>query len=197
MWYNITVIKRDYGYLYVREMSFMKTTIIGRKCTLRDSFKERAEKKLAKIEKLFGEEAEAKVTATAEKSIKIVEITVYKNGMIFRAEERSQDMIDALDDCVDTLIRKIRKNKTRIEKKLRDVSFDDIVAGADEKEDADYEVVRTKEVELKPQLVEEAILQMNLLGHQFYMFLNGETNEVNVLYKRGESGYGIIIPKTE
>ena len=94
----------------------MKITITGRKCTPRESFKTHAEKKLAKIERFFGEEAEAKITATVEKSAKIVETTVAHGGMIFRAEERAEDMEDALDGCVDSLVRQIRKNKTRVER---------------------------------------------------------------------------------
>ena len=93
----------------------MKITTIGRKCTIRDSFKENAEKKLKKVERFFGDSAEAKITATVEKNCQIVEITVNNNGMIFRSQERSENMNDALDLCVDSLIRQIRKNKTRLE----------------------------------------------------------------------------------
>lgn len=176
----------------------MKITIIGRKCSPRDSFREHAEKKLAKIERFFGSDVEAKVTATVEKSSQSVEITVNNNGMIFRAQERAENMNEALDKCVDTLIRQIRKNKTRIEKKLREGNFD---AFADEaepvSEEVEYELVRNKTVLLKPQSVEEAILQMNLIGHQFYVFLNEENNEVNVVYRRSDTGYGLISPEIE
>ena len=97
----------------------MKITIIGRKCTPRDSFKERAEKRLKKVEKFFGPDAEAKITATVEKNEQIVEVTVFYNSMIFRSQERAANMNDALDRCADSLVRQIRKNKTRVEKKLR------------------------------------------------------------------------------
>ena len=106
----------------------MNITIIGRKCNPREDFKERVEEKLRKVEKFFGADATAKITATVEKNQKICEITLIKKSMIFRAQERSDDLEDALDICVDSLIRQIRKNKTRIEKKLRDVSFDDVLA---------------------------------------------------------------------
>ena len=139
----------------------MKITVIGRKCTPRDSFKEHAEKKLKKIERFFGADAEAKVTATVEKSTQIVEVTVVYNGMIFRAEERAQNMNEALDNCVDSLIRQIRKNKTRVEKKLRTGSIDSIVAGAEStelvEEEVEFNVVRQKSVAVKPQSVDEAI----------------------------------------
>ena len=174
----------------------MNITIIGRKCTPRDSFKERAEDKLQKVEKFFGPDADAKVTATVEKNTKIVETTLSKGGYIFRAQERSQDMEEALDKCVDSLIRQIRKNKTRLEKRIHELSFDEVFNSYDEDE-AEFDLVRTKSVILKPESVEEAILQMNLIGHQFYMFLNAETEELNVVYKRKDGGYGILEPTTE
>ncbi len=174
----------------------MNITIVGRKCTPRENFKERAEEKLRKVEKFFGPDATAKITATVEKNQKICEITLAKKSMIFRAQERSDDLEDALDMCVDSLVRQIRKNKTRIEKKLRDVSFDDILSNWDVEEE-DLEVVRTKTVTLKPETVEEAILQMNLIGHIFYMFRNAETDSVCVVYRRNDGGYGLIEPDFE
>ncbi len=171
---------------------FMNITIIGRKCNPREDFRLRAEKRLSKIDKLFGEEATAKVTATVEKSCHIVEVTVTKSGMIFRAEESAENMIDALDNCVDSLIRQIRKNKTRLDKKLHSEVLDDFFEPLDE--DEDFDIIREKTISLKPQSVEEAILQMNLLGHKFYMFLNADTDEINVVYKRNATGYGVIAP---
>ncbi len=171
----------------------MNITIIGRKCNPREDFRQRAEKRLEKVEKLFGEEANAKVTATVEKTCHIVEVTVTKGGMIYRAEESAENMVDALDNCVDSLIRQIRKNKTRLDKKLHSAVLDDFFA-EEIIEETDYDVIREKTISLKPQSVEEAILQMNLLGHQFYMFLNAETDEINVVYKRNATGYGLISP---
>ncbi len=173
----------------------MNITIIGRKCTPRESFKARAEEKLRKVEKFFGADATAKITATVEKNVKICEITLTKRNMLFRAQERSDDLEEALDRCVDSLIRQIRKNKTRIERKLRDVSFDDVLADVIDEEE--IEVVRTKTVVLKPETVEEAILQMNLLGHMFYMFRNAESDEICVVYKRNDGGYGLMEPENE
>lgn len=170
----------------------MNIIIVGRKCTPKEAFKERAEKKLAKVERFFGEDTEAKVTVTVEKSVQRVEITVKHNGMVFRAEEVSNDMIEALDRCVDSLIRKIRKNKTKIEKKLRSGAFDYYTQEAPIPEESEYEILRIKKVGLKPTSPDEAILQMNLVGHQFYMFLNDDTNEINVVYRRKDGGYGIL-----
>lgn len=175
----------------------MNITIIGRKCTPRESFKARAEEKLVKVEKFFGPDATAKITATVEKNQKICEITLTRKSMIFRAQERSDDLEEALDKCVDSLIRQIRKNKTKLEKKLRDVSFDDILAADASEEEDTFEVVRTKTVVLKPETVDEAILQMNMLGHMFYMFRNAETDAVCVVYKRNDGGYGVLEPDCE
>ena len=177
----------------------MNIIISGRKCTPRDSFKDHAERKLAKVAKFFDDDAEAKVTATVEKSCQIVEVTVTSRGMYFRAEESAQNMNEALDSCIDSIIRQIRRNKTRLEKRLRTGNLDAIIAeteSAVEEEDA-FEVVRTKSVSLKPESVDEAILQMNLLGHMFYMFLNAETSEINVVYKRNDGGYGVLVPEIE
>lgn len=175
----------------------MKITTIGRKCTIRDSFKEHAEKKLKKIERFFGDSAEAKITATVEKNVQIVEVTVLNNGLVFRSQERAENMNDALDLCVDSLIRQIRKNKTRIEKKLRSGAFDEIFDEAPVDEEAEYDVVRTKRVELRPETVEEAILKMNLIGHRFYMFLNAESGNVSVVYVRNDGGYGLLEPEID
>ena len=170
----------------------MKITVIGRKCTPRDSFKERAEKRLKKVEKFFGPDVEAKVTATVEKSSQTVEITIFYDGMFFRSQERAQNMNEALDKCVDSLIRQIRKNKTRVEKKLHDEAFAPF-ENLDEMESEDeYEIIREKTIALKPQTVDEAILQMNLLSHQFYMFLNADNDKISVVYSRSDGGYGLI-----
>ena len=175
----------------------MKIVITGRKCSPRESFKERAEKKLAKVERFFGDEAEAKITATVEKSGQTVEITVINNGMIFRAQERAENMNDALDKCVDSLVRQIRKNKTKLEKRMRSAAFDELNDGADVADEKEYDLVRTKHVAVKPQTVDEAILQMNMLGHEFYMFINEATCLVSVVYCRIDGGYGLLEPSAE
>lgn len=175
----------------------MNITIIGRKCTPRESFKERAAEKLAKVDKFFSEEADAKITATVEKSYQSVEITVNCSGMVFRAQERTDNLNDALDKCVDNLIRRIRKNKTRLEKKLRNDAFEDFVADEDVAEETEFNIVRTKAVSVKPQSVEEAILQMNMLGHEFYLFRNSATDAISLVYKRKDGGYGLLEPDEE
>lgn len=172
----------------------MNITVIGRKCTPRESFKDRVEKRLSKADRFFTSEADAKVTATVEKSYQEVEITVTSGSMVFRAQERADNLDDALDNCVDNLIRRIRKNKTKLEKRLRNGAFDNIPADDDVAEEFEFEIVRTKAVAVKPQSVEEAILQMNMLGHEFYMFTNSATNAISLVYKRKDGGYGLLEP---
>ena len=117
--------------------------------------------------------------------------------MIFRAQERAENMNDALDKCVDSLVRQIRKNKTKLEKRLRSASFDALNDGADVADEKEYDLVRTKSVAVKPQTVDEAILQMNMLGHEFYMFTNEATGLVSVVYCRTDGGYGMLEPSAE
>jgi len=175
----------------------MNITVTGKKCTPRESFRERAEKKLSKIDRFFGEEATAKVTATVEKNSQTVEVTVSHDGMIYRAQERAENMNEALDRCVDLLIRQIRKNKTKVEKKLRSGAFDNFAPEEEVEEEKEFELVRTKSISLKPVTVDEAILQMNMLGHSFFMFRNAQTEEICVVYQRADGGYGLLKPSED
>lgn len=176
----------------------MKITVIGRKCTPRDSFKDKVERKLSKVEKFFSEEASAKVIASVEKNRQSVEITVNSDGMIFRCEQSGKTLEEALDYCVDVLIRRIRRNKTKVEKKIRTNAFEDLpLSDVELEEEKDFDIVRKKSLSIKPQSVEEAILQMNLLGHEFYWFINSETDEMNIVYLRKDGGYGLLEPGTD
>ncbi|MGI5855210.1 MAG: ribosome hibernation-promoting factor, HPF/YfiA family [Candidatus Merdivicinus sp.] len=170
----------------------MNTAYVARKVTLTDSFKERAEQKLKKLDKFF-DDVKAQVTVSTQKEQASVELTVWANGMIFRAEAQDADKLDALDEAIENLIRRIRKNKTRLQKKVKESAFE--VPAESVAEEVDYDVIRTKEVPLRPMSLDEAILQMNMLGHSFFMFLNGETGDVNVVYRRNADGYGVIVPQ--
>ena len=176
----------------------MKITYTERKVNLRDNFKERVEKKLAKFSKIFSDDAQAFVVVTVDKSSQTVEITIRDKAMVYRAEKTMPEMNDALDKCVDVLGRQLRKNKAKLEKRLRQGSLEELVAPVDEPEvEEDYAVVRTKEIPVKPISVDEAILQMNMVGHKFYMFTNAESGEVNVVYVRDDGKYGLLVPTTE
>ena len=174
----------------------MTITYTARKVTLRDNFKERVEKKLAKFQKIFSDKAEAHVVVTVEKNRQTVEITIRDNKMIYRAESTMSEMNDALDRVVDILMRQIRKNKTRLEKRVKAGSIDALTADmpAQEEPEEEYQVVRKKQVMLKPINVEEAILEMNMINHDFFMFINAETDEMNVVYKRANGNYGVLEP---
>lgn len=175
----------------------MNINITGRKFDLKDSFKARVEKKLSKFNKFFDEDAQANVTVTIEKNRQTVEVTIKSGGMFFRAEDTAYLMEDALDKVVDYLTRQIRKNKTRLEKRLHEeILLDAPLDSYDEQED-EYKVVRSKRFPVKPLDVDEAILQMNMLGHEFFMFRNSETNEINVVYRRHDGDYGVLEPYAE
>ena len=176
----------------------MKITYTARKVNLRDNFKERCEKKLAKFNKIFSEDAIANVVVTLEKNRQTVEITIRDNKMVYRAESTQPEMNDALDRVIDILMRQIRKNKTRLEKRIKsggslDLLTSELPQGTEEPEE-DYQVVRKKQVLIKPISVDEAILEMNMINHDFFMFINAETDEVNVVYKREGGHYGLLEP---
>lgn len=171
----------------------MNITIIGRKCTPKETFKTRAETKLQKVDRFFGGDADAVVKVTVEKAVQVVEISVKYNGMVFRAEESAVDMLEALDACVDQLVRRIRRNKTRVEKRLRTGAFDELPE-QEELPEEEYKVERCKQIPLKPLSVDEAILQMNMLGHQFFVFQNAATDQINVIYRRKNGAYGLLEP---
>lgn len=175
----------------------MKFNIITRKIEITDKAKEYITKKLGKLDKFFKDESEARVVVGTIKDKEYIEASIYASGMIYRAEVTDVDVTAAADKLVDIIERQIRKNKTRLEKKIkRDSTLDDIlISGASYTEGEDigeFKVMRRKRFQVKPMSEEEAILQMNLLGHSFYVFLNEETEEVNVVYKRNDGNYAII-----
>ena len=171
----------------------MKITIYGKQMSVRDSLKLLIEKKLAKFDKFFGHDCEAFVTCKVRKGVKIIEITVNYAGTVFRSEEESETFITALDRATEGLERQIRKNKTRLEKKVRGGAFTVIEAEDDDEyeEEEDFDI-RVKTFPFKPMTPEEAILQMNLIGHAFYAFVDAQTQKVGVVYKRKNGGYGLI-----
>ena len=178
----------------------MTVETIGRKVNLKDSFKEKAERKLGKFARFFSDDATAHVTVTVEKKRQTVEVTVKDSGLIYRAEAVAEDMADALDRVCDLLIRQIHKNKTKLERRLRSGAFMSLAEESAEKtkdvvDEAEYKIIRSKRFHLRPIPVDEAILQMNMLGHQFYMFQNAETGNINVVYIRQNGDYGLIEPE--
>lgn len=178
----------------------MEYNIRGQHIQVTDAMRDFVEKKLSRLEKYFEETitSEINVTMSVTKGKHAVEVTIQLPTVMLRAEEKSEDMYASVDLVVDKLERQIRKNKTKLNRKFRQSSgirtlFQDEGAATKvlEEED-DLELVRTKRFMLKPMDVEEAILQMNMVGHSFFMFANAETKEVNVVYKRNDGKYGLI-----
>ena len=173
----------------------MKITIYGKQMSVRESLKAAVEKKLLKFDKFFGEETEAYVTCKVRKGVKIIEITVNYEGTTFRCEEESDTFITALDRAIEGLERQIRKNKTRLEKKVKTDAFVITEDDIDEYDEEGEFEIRVKTFPFKPMTPEEAILQMNLLGHTFYAFTDADSGDVCVVYKRKEGSYGLIAPE--
>lgn len=173
----------------------MNIQITAKKMQISQSFTDYAEERLSsKLDKFFGDEAKSKLTLSTIKNQIVLELTVTYNGLMFRAEQSAEDKNDALDACIDKIIRQIRKNKTRLSKQLRDDTFTNKFEPIED-EQVDYTVIKHKTFELRPMSVEEAILQMNLLGHSFFMFKNAETGAINVVYKREDENYAVLEPK--
>ena len=174
----------------------MKTNYILRKVTLKDSSKEHIEKKMQKLEKFFSEDAEATLKFVLENETVKSEITIKDKSTVYRAEDVKNDLVEAFDNAYDNIIRRIRKQKTKLEKRLRSTSFDEVFAPADFNEsDESFEVIRSKKFYLQAISVDEAVLQMNLIGHQFFIFKNIKTGLISVVYKRKDGKYGLIEPE--
>lgn len=170
----------------------MKITFTCRQTTVKDSIKELVEKKLQKLDKYFDKEASAAVTFSNKRNLECLEITISHNGTLFRSEVEEEYYRDALDRSIDTIERQIRKNKTRLERRLRANAFEIPYEAPEPFIEEDDDVVRVKTFDIKPMTVEEAILQMNLLGHMFFVFKNLENGQTNVVYKRKDGHYGMI-----
>ena len=178
----------------------MKYVFTDKKVNLPNSIHYYAEKKVGKLDRFFKEDATAAITFSVEKDrLNKVEITIRSNGTIFRVSESTSDMNASIDAAVTTLERQIRKNKTRLEKRLRQGAFERVVDAEvssfapDEPEEGEYRIVRSKTFPIKPMTRDEAILQMNLLGHSFFAFKDEEAEGAfAVVYRRYDGDYGLI-----
>ena len=159
-----------------------------------------AEKKVMKLARYFEEDATALIVFSVEKNRNNVELTVHGAGTWFRARESTSDMFASIDAAVGTIEGQIRKNKTRLARRLRQDAFvrtaEETSFVAEEPEE-ELKIVRAKQFYFKPMTREEAILQMNLLDHQFYLFLNSANEKICVVYARKDGGYGLIIPDVD
>ncbi len=172
----------------------MKINIHGRKIEVTDAIKNYVEEKLKKLDKYF--ENPNEITATVVVKVRgndqIIEVTVPSKRFTLRGEESHKDLYAAIDLVTDKIERQIRKNKTRIKKNYKEVI--NFTSDIDVKEEEDTNtIVRRKTVDMKPMSEEEALLQMNLLGPDFFIFKNTDTNSVSVIYKRKDGDYGILV----
>ena len=173
----------------------MRITITGKNLTVTEDLKNRIEKKLGKMDRYFRQEVDATVRLTQEKNLRyIAEITITVGGIMLRAEETSDDIIKSADRAVDKIERQIRRHRTKLEKRLHE----EVVIQAEETENSveeeSQELVRVKRFEMKPLTVDDAILQMDMLGHSFFLFQNSETGITSVVYRRNDGNIGMLEP---
>ena len=178
----------------------MKFQFLEKKLQIDPAVKTYAEKKVGKLDKFFRQDSEATVAFSTERGRCRVEVTLNNNGMYYRASELTNDMYASIDSACALIERQIRKNKTRLEKKLREGAFEreikpDYISEEETEEPEEFQIVRTKRFSLKPMTPQEAILQMNLLEHQFFVFVDDVDQETRVVYRRKDGGYGLIIPE--
>jgi ribosomal subunit interface protein len=177
----------------------MNYHIRGENIEVTPAIRQYAEKKISRLERYFNEAPNANVHVNLkvyqDKTSK-VEVTIPLPELVLRAEERNQDMYAAIDLIVDKLERQIRKHKTKVNRKLREQGSTKELFSVNEEPNAEEEselpIVRTKQFSLKPMDSEEAVLQMNLLGHNFFIYTDAETNATNIVYRRKDGKYGLI-----
>ena len=176
----------------------MKITVVGRQMSVRDSLRELVEKKLSKFDRYFHDDAEATVKFGHIRDLERLEITISAAGTLFRCEEESSTFENAIDECIESIERQIRKNKTRLERRLREGAFAPSAEEAEMEpiEEDENTVLRTKTFRVKPMTPEEAIMQMNLIGHNFFVFRDADTETTCVVYRRHDGAYGLLVPET-
>lgn len=181
----------------------MRCKIIGKNIEVRDNTKESIEKKLSRIEKLFPEDAVATITLSVDKIDSTVEATVILNKRVLRAEVTESDIHVAMDKVVDILERQVVRYKKRIRSKVRhdanafQAEYNSILIPEENLDDEEhlYQIERVKQFDIKPMDPEEAVLEMELIGHNFFVFRNAENDQINIVYKRKQNTYGLIEPE--
>ncbi|MEI8199732.1 MAG: ribosome-associated translation inhibitor RaiA [Eubacteriales bacterium] len=177
----------------------MKITTQGIGIHVGDRLEEKIADKLTKFNKYFGEDAAFTIKVRPERDIKRVEITLRLENHIYRAEAKDEEILSAVDRTVDKLESQIRRQKTRIEKQIHDYSYmkeylNDLVSSEDEDEYEEKTIIKRKTFALVPMTKDDAVLQMEMLGHSFLVYLDAETGNVCVVYKRKDGNYGLIEP---
>ena len=175
----------------------MKFTIRGKKLDVTDALKSYIEEKLGRLDKYFenSDNISANVLIKLSGNNQVVEVTINTHGLILRGEESNKDLYASIDLVTDKIERQIRKNKTKIHKKMSKETIRDFVYFDSEDAEDNKDVVKRKTIDMKPMSEEEAILQMNLIDHDFFVYKDADTNKVNVVYKRKAGDYGVIETK--
>ncbi|MGL4850784.1 MAG: ribosome hibernation-promoting factor, HPF/YfiA family [Clostridium sp.] len=174
----------------------MKVTVVSKNIEITEGLRESIEKKISKLEKYFEKEVDAKVTVAVQKNAHIVEVTIPFSGIMLRAEESTDDMYKSIDMVEEKLVRQIRKQKTKLSRNYnKSLRFAEIATDAEPVEETKGKIVRTKSFAVKPMNSEEAVLQMELLGHSFFVYQDTDTNNVSVVYKRKDGNYGLLDPE--
>lgn len=176
----------------------MRITITGRNIELTDGIKEAVEERLSKLEKYFTPDTEAHVTLSVEKERQKIEVTIPVKGSVIRAEQVSNDMYVSIEVVVETIERQLKKYRNKIVTKQQSAEkffAAEYLEKEEEEEEDEIRIIRSKRFGIKPMYPEDACVQMELLGHDFFVFLNAETDEVNVVYKRKGNTYGLIEPE--
>ncbi|MGN0480103.1 MAG: ribosome hibernation-promoting factor, HPF/YfiA family [Lachnospiraceae bacterium] len=174
----------------------MRFTIVGRGIEVTEGLRAAVEDKLGKLDKFFAGDVEVTVTLSVEKERQKIEVTIPVKGNIIRSEQVSSDMYVSIDLVEEVIERQMRKYKTKIvDKKQSAGDFAPEYVDNDYEDEAEIKIIRTKQFDMKPMFPEDACVQMELLGHNFYVFFNAETNKINVVYKRKGNTYGLIEPE--
>ena len=174
----------------------MRYTITGRNIDVTPGLREAVIEKIGKLERYFNQDTEAIITLSVTKDRQKIEVTIPVKGHIIRAEEQSTDMYVSIDLVEEIIERQLKKYKRKlIDKKQSALSFSEAFLQEEPEHEETIKIVKTKRFAMKPMDPEEACIQMELLGHNFFMFLNADTNEVNVVYKRKSNSYGLIEPE--
>ena len=188
------------GFPAGKECRDMKFTFTEKKMNSSEDLRAYATRKISKLDRFFKTEAEAFVTFSLERGRFRAEITIHNNGIYYRASELTSDMYASIDSGVAAIERQIRRNKTRLEKRLREGALEkdsfttpSYTPPSEDEPDDEFQIVRSKRFSIKPMSAEEAILQMNLLDHEFFVFRNMDADDaIAVVYKRRQGGYGLI-----
>ncbi len=174
----------------------MRVNIVGRNMEVTSALREAIEDKIGKLDRYFNPDTEVNVTLSVEKERQKIEVTIPVKGRIIRSEQVSNDMYVSIDLVEEIIERQLKKYKNKIvDKKQSGGSFSKLFVENDYVEDEDVKIVRTKKFDIKPMYPEDACIQMELLGHSFFVFTNAETDQVNVVYKRKGDTYGLIEPE--